>query len=51
MDEVLFGSIAVVLAVVLLLVLILWSRRIIERIHRLGPGSPREIRKGLNRGR
>ena len=51
MTELVFGSMAVVLALVVLVVLIVWSRRIVERIHRRNLKTLREIQKGLHRGR
>ena len=50
MTETIVGAIVVVLALSALVGLIVWSRRIVERIHRRDLKTLRQIRKGLGRG-
>ena len=48
--EIFFGIIVIFLSLVLIVALVLWSRRRIERIARTGPRSAREILKDSRRG-
>ena len=45
--NIIIGIIATVMALVAVVALTLWSRRIIERIHARSPGSLREIQKDI----
>jgi len=49
MTGVVVGFVVVALALAVLVGLIVWSRRIVERIHRLNVRTLREIRRGLSR--
>ena len=46
----LIGAILTIAALVGVVLLTLWSRRIVERIHALRPGSLRDIQQELNNG-
>ena len=49
MTGVVIGFVVVALALAVLVGLIVWSRRIVERIHRRNLRTLREIRRGLSR--
>jgi len=49
MTGVVVGFVVVALALAVLVGLIVWSRCIVERIHRLNVRTLREIRRGLSR--
>lgn len=51
MSDTILGVAVVVLALGVLVGLIVWSRSIIERIHRRGLKTLREIQRGMGRGR
>jgi hypothetical protein len=49
--DLLFGVILIILALICVVLLTLWSRRIIERIHDHSPGSLREIQREITDGK
>ena len=48
--DILMGIVLTALALGVVVLLTLWSRRIIERIHARSPGSLREIQKDIING-
>jgi hypothetical protein len=48
--DIIIGIILMVMALGVVVILTLWSRRIIERIHARPPGSLREIQKDIING-
>ncbi|MBW1939735.1 MAG: hypothetical protein JRI67_13455 [Deltaproteobacteria bacterium] len=48
--NIIIGIIVTVMALVVVVILTIWSRRIIERIHARSPGSLREIQKDIING-